>query len=135
MDEIVAAHDDEIEKSSAVGIGGMEATVAQDNGTEANHGTTMEDIPMDERAAIVEGTETCQGELIIEHGSVGNGIIDADGAQAHGVKGVSDVQGAQVVGGNGSMDSGGIAGAEPQLGAAEAVGRKRNQREGESRAR
>ena len=44
VDEIVAAHDDEIEKSSAVGIGGMEAIVVQDNGTEASHGTTMEDI-------------------------------------------------------------------------------------------
>ena len=72
----------------------------QDNGTEASHGTTMEDISMDERAAIVEGTETCQGELTIENGSVSNGNIDANGAQARGVKGVSDVQGAQVVGGN-----------------------------------
>ena len=80
VDEIVAAHDDEIEKSIAVGIGGMEAIVVQDNGTEASHGTTMEDISMDERAAIVEGTETCQGELTIEDGSVGNGNIDADGA-------------------------------------------------------
>ena len=56
--EIVAAHDDEIEKSSAVGIGGMEAIVVQDNGTEASHGTTMEDTSMDDGAAIVEGTET-----------------------------------------------------------------------------
>ena len=70
MDEIVAAHDDEIEKSIAVGIGGMEAIVVQDNGTEASHGTTMEDISMDERAAIVEGTETYQGELAVEDGSM-----------------------------------------------------------------
>ena len=35
---------------------------------------------------------------------------------------VSDVQGAQVVGGNGSMVSGGIVGAGSQLGAAEDVG-------------
>ena len=53
---------------------------------------------------------------------MGNGTTDADGAQARGVKGVSDVQGAQVVGGNGSMVSGGIVGAESQLGAAEDVG-------------
>ena len=77
---------------------------------------------MDERAAIVEGTETCQGELTIEDGSVGNGNTDADGAQARGIKGVSDVQGAQVVGGNGSMVSGGIVGAEVQLGTADDVG-------------
>ena len=32
----------------------MEAIDVQDNGTEASHGTTMEDISMDERAAIVE---------------------------------------------------------------------------------
>jgi hypothetical protein len=119
VDKIAAAHDDEIEKSSAVDVGGMEAIVVQDNGTEASHGTTMEDISMDERAAIVEGTETCQGELTIEDGSVGNGTTDADGAQARGVKGVSDVQGAQVVGGNGSMVSGSIVGAGSQLGAAE----------------
>ena len=43
VDEIVAAHDDKIEKSIAVGIGGMEAIVVQDNGTEASHGTTMYD--------------------------------------------------------------------------------------------
>ena len=52
----------------------MEAIAVQDNGTEASHGTTMEDISMDERAAVVEGTETRQGELAIEDGSVGNGI-------------------------------------------------------------
>ena len=100
----------------------MEAIVVQDNGTEASHGTTMEDISMDERAAIVEEAEACQGELTIEDVSVGNGIIDADGAQARGVKGVSDVQGAQVVGGNSSMVSGSIVGAGAQLGAAEDVG-------------
>ena len=88
----------------------MEAIAVQDNGTEASHGTTMEDISMDERAAIVEGTETCQGELTIEDGSVGNGTIDADGAQSHRAERVSDAHGAQVVGGNGSMDSGGIVG-------------------------
>ena len=70
----------------------MEAIAVQDNGTEACHGATMEDIFMDERAAIVEGTETRQGELITEDGSVGNGTIDADRAQARGVKGVSEVQ-------------------------------------------
>ena len=80
----------------------------QGNGTEASHGTTMEDISMDERAAVVEGTETRQGELAIEDGSVGNGTVDADGAQARGVKGVSEVQDAQVVGGNGLMVSGSI---------------------------
>ena len=63
---------------------------------------------MDERAAVVEGTETRQGELAIEDGSVGNGTVDADGAQARGVKGVSDVQDAQVVGGNGLVVSGSI---------------------------
>ena len=62
---------------------------------------------MDERAAIVEGNETCQGELTIEDGSLGNGC---------------DVQGAQVVGGNGSMVSGSIIGAGALLGAAEDVG-------------
>jgi hypothetical protein len=86
----------------------MEAIAVQDNGTEASHGTTMEDISMDERAAVVEGTETRQGELAIEDGSVGNGTVDADGAQARGVKGVSEVQDAQVVGGNGLMVSGSI---------------------------
>ena len=61
VDEIAAAHDDEIEKSIAVGIGGMEAIAAQDNGTEASHGTTKEDISMDEGAAIVGGTGARQG--------------------------------------------------------------------------
>jgi hypothetical protein len=122
VDEIVAVHDDEIEKSIAVGIGEVEAIAVQDNGTEASHCTTMEDISMDERAAIVEGTETCQGELTIEDGSVGNGTIDEDGAQARGAKGVSDVQGAQVVGGNGSMVSVSIVGARSQFGAAEGFG-------------
>jgi len=106
-------------KSIAVGIDGMEAIVVQDNGTDASHGTTMGDISMDDGAITVEGAEACQGELTTEHGSVGNGIIDANGAQARGVKGVSDVQGAQVVGGNGSMVSGSIVGAGAQLGAAE----------------
>ena len=77
---------------------------------------------MDDGAAAVECAEACQGELTIEDGSVGNGTIDADGAQARGVKGVGEVQGAQVVGGNGSMVSGGIVGAGLQLGAAEDVG-------------
>ena len=96
----------------------MEEIVVQDNGTEASHGTTMEDISMDERAAIVEGTETCQGELTIEDGSVGNGTIDADGAQSHGAERVSGAQGAQMVGRHlTSMVSGGIAGAGSQLGA------------------
>ena len=115
--EIVAAHDDEIEKSIAVGIGGMEAIVGQDNGTDASHGTTMGDISMDDGAITVEGAEACQGELTIEDGSLGNGFIDADGAQSHGAEGVSVVQNVQVVGGNGSMDSGGIAGAGSPLGA------------------
>ena len=39
---------------------------------------------------------------------MGNGTVDADGAQARGVKGVSEVQDAQVVGGNGLMVSGSI---------------------------
>jgi hypothetical protein len=113
VDEIVAAHDDEIEKSIAVGIGGMETVVVQDNGIETSHGTTMEDISMDDGATIVEGTEACQGEITVEGGSLGNGFIDADGAQARGAEGVSDAQGAQLVEGNGSMVSGGIAGASP----------------------
>ena len=53
---------------------------------------------------------------------MGNGIIDADGAQLHGAERVSDAQGVQLVGGNGSMVSGGIVGAGSQLGAAEDVG-------------
>ena len=100
----------------------MEAIVAQDNGIEASHGTTMEDISMDERAANVEGNETCQGELAIEDGSMDNGTIDADGAQSHGSERVSGAQGIQVVGGNGSMVSGSIIGAGALLGAAEDVG-------------
>ena len=82
VDEIVAAHDDEIEKSIAVGIGGMKAVAVQDNGAEASHGTTMD----------------------------------------------------QLVGSNGSMDSGGIAEAEARLGAAEDVG-ARTVRRGKSRGR
>ena len=109
-------------KSSAVGIGGMEAIVAQDNVIEASHGASMEDFSMDERAVTAEGADACQGELTIEDGSMSNGTIDADGAQSHGTERVSDTQGAQLVGGNGSMVSGGIAGAEVQLGAAEEVG-------------
>ena len=93
--------------------------------------------------SIVKGTEACQGELTIEDGSLGNGFIDADGAQARGVKGVSVAQNVQlvghsdlaefqsigaevqfgtVVGSNGLMVSGGIAGAGTQLGAAEDFG-------------
>ena len=70
----------------------------------------------------MEGAEACQGELAIEDGSVSNGIIDAGGAQARGAERVSDAQGIQVVGGNGSMVSGGIVGAEAQLGAADSGG-------------
>ena len=73
MDEIVIAHDDEIEKSIAVGIGGMETISVQDNGTEASHGTTMKDISMEDGAITVEGAEACQGEIAIEDGSVCNG--------------------------------------------------------------
>jgi hypothetical protein len=76
----------------------------------------------------VEGTETRQGELTIEDGPLGNGFIDADGAQSHGAERVSDTQGVQVVGHHlTSMASGGIVGAEAQLGAAEGrrCGRKR----------
>ena len=46
----------------------------------------MGDISMDDGAVTVEGAEACQGELTIEDGSLGNGIIDADGAQARGVQ-------------------------------------------------
>ena len=98
---------------------------------------------MDERAVIVEGTEAHQSELTIEDSSMGNGTIDADGAQARGVKGVSVAQNVQLVGhsdlaefqsigaevqlgaavgSNGLMVSGGIAGAGAQLGAAEDFG-------------
>ena len=110
----------------------MEAIDVQDNGTEASHGTTMEDISMDERAANVEGTETCQGELTIEDGSLGNGFIDVDGAQSHGAERLSDAQGVQVVGGNGSMVSGSIVGAGSQLGAAEHVGARPFEAESEA---
>ena len=112
----------------------MKAIVVQESGTEAGHGMTMEDISMDERAAIVEDTEACQGEPIIEDGSVGNGTIDANGAQARGVKGVSDVQGAQVVGGNGPIISGSIVGAGAQLSAAKDLGAG-TVRRGKSRGR
>ena len=66
-------------------------------------------------------------------GSVGNGIVDADGAQARGVKGISVARNVQLVGSNGSMDSGGIAGAGAQLVAAEEVvvpTKKKGKREG-----
>ena len=76
---------------------------------------------MDERAVLVEGTETRQGELIIEDGSVGNGIIDADGAQARGAERVSIAQGVRVVERSDPMDSEGIAGTGTQFGAAEDV--------------
>ena len=99
----------------------MEAIAVQDNGTEASHGTTMEDISMDERAAIVEGTETCQGEITIADGPVSNGIVDADGAQARGAEKVSAAQGVQEVERNDSMDSEGIVGAGAQFGAVEDV--------------
>ena len=79
---------------------------------------------MDDGAAAVEGTEACQGELAIEDGSLGNGFIDADGAQSHGAERVSDAQGVQVVGHHlTSMVSGGIAGAGAELGAAEDGGK------------
>ena len=41
---------------------------------------------MDDGAITVEGAEACQGELAIGHGSLGNGIINADGAQSHGAE-------------------------------------------------
>ena len=43
---------------------------------------------------------------------MGNGTIDADGAQAHGAEGVSGAQSVQVAGHSDSMDSGSLAGAE-----------------------
>ena len=58
-------------------------------------------------------------QICIDDGPLGNGFIDADGAQSHGAEGVSVVQNVQLVGSNGSMDSGGIVGAGSQLGAAE----------------
>ena len=71
----------------------------------------------------MEGTETRQGELTIEDGPLGNGFIYADGAQSYGTERVSDAQGVQVVRHHlTSMVSGGIVGAEAQLGAAEDVG-------------
>ena len=111
MEEIVTVHGDEAENFIAVGIGGMETVVIQDNGIETSHGTTMGDISMDDGAAAVEGAEACQGEPTIEDCSVSNGTIDADGAQSHGAERVSGAHGAQLVGGSGSMVSGGIAGA------------------------
>ena len=82
---------------------------------------------MDERAAIVEGTETCQGELIIEDGSLGNGSIDADGAQSHGAERVSNAQGVQVVGHHlTSMVSGGIVGADSGAAAVTPTKKKKN---------
>ena len=50
-----------------------------------------------------------------------NVFIDADGVQSRGAKRVNDAQGAQLVGGNGSMVSGSTAGAGLQLSAAEDV--------------
>ena len=80
VDEIVAAHDDEIEKSIAVGIGGMEAVVVQDSGIEAGHGATMEDVPADYGVADVEeDTKAFQHGLIVEGKSMGNGATGADG--------------------------------------------------------
>ena len=82
---------------------------------------------MDDGAAIVEGTEACQGELTIEDGSVSNGTIDADGAQSHGAERVSDAQGAQLVGRHlTSMVSGGIAGADSGAAAVTPTKKKRN---------
>ena len=60
--------------------------------------TAMGEISMDDGIITVEGAEACQGEPTIEDGSVGNGIIDAGGAQSHGAERVSDAQGAQLVG-------------------------------------
>ncbi len=122
MEEIVTVHGDEAENFIAVGIGGMETVVIQDNGIETSHGTTMGDISMDDGAAAVEGAEACQGEPTIEDCSVSNGTIDADGAQSHGAERVSGAHGAQLVGGSGSMVSGGIVGAGVKLCAAEDVG-------------
>ncbi len=85
----------------------METAAVQDNGIETSHGTAMRVISMGDVADTVESVEACQDELTIEDGSLGNGC---------------DVQGAQVVGGNGSMVSGSIVGAGAQLGAAEDVG-------------
>jgi len=72
----------------------------------------------------MEGTQTRQGELTIEDGSLGNGFIDADGAQSHRVERMSGAQGVQVVGHQltSSMVSGGIAGVGSQFGAAEDSG-------------
>ena len=50
------------------------------------------------------------------------GTADVDGAQARGAGGLSDAQGVQVGGHSDPMDSGGIAGAGSQPGAAEDVG-------------
>ena len=104
-----------------VGIDEAEATFFQDNGTEASHGTIMEDVSMDDETVTVEGTEAHQGVLTIEDGSMDNGVINADGAQTRRAERVGDAQSAQVVGRNDSMDSGSIAGAETLLGAGEDV--------------
>ena len=54
---------------------------------------------------------------------MGNGFIDADGAQSHVAERVSGAQGVQLVGRHlTSMVSGGIAGAGSQLGAGDDVG-------------
>ena len=83
VDEIVTVNGDEIKNFIAVGIDEAEATVVQDNGSEVNYGTIMEDIFMDDGAVTVEGTEARQDEIAIEESSMGNGTTDADGAQAH----------------------------------------------------
>ena len=44
---------------------------------------------MQDGAITVEGAEACQGGLAIEDGSLGSGIIDADGAQPRGAERVS----------------------------------------------
>ena len=62
------------------------------------------------RPWFLESNSPCIGD-----GSVGSGTIDVDGAQARGAEGVSVAQNIQLVGSNGSMDSGGIAGAETSL--------------------
>ena len=41
MEEIIIVNDDEVENFIAVGTGGMEKVVVQNNGIETSHGTTM----------------------------------------------------------------------------------------------
>ena len=65
----------------------MEAVLAQDNDTEASHGTTVEEISIDYGVVSVEeGTEARQDELTIEEDSIGSGTTDSDGAQARGAE-------------------------------------------------